>query len=56
MALANELTKEKVKINEELFQRKAILSAMGIDFKTDKEAYELFNKKYLLKNKRYRCI
>lgn len=45
LALANELTKEKVKINEELFQRKAILSAMGIEFKNDKEAYKLFDEK-----------
>ena len=45
LALANELTKEKVKINEELFQRKAILSAMGIEFKNDEEAYKLFDEK-----------
>ncbi|GAB6188704.1 Na(+)-translocating NADH-quinone reductase subunit C [Marinitoga arctica] len=51
LALANELTKEKVKINEELFQRKAILSAMGIDFNNDEEAYKLYNEKIKVSTK-----
>ncbi|SHE90236.1 Na+-transporting NADH:ubiquinone oxidoreductase subunit C [Marinitoga hydrogenitolerans DSM 16785] len=49
LALANELTKEKVKINEELFQRKAILSAMGIEYKDDNDAYNIFNEKIKVK-------
>ncbi|KLO22341.1 MULTISPECIES: FMN-binding protein [unclassified Marinitoga] len=45
LALANEMTKEKVKINEELYLRKAVLSAMGIEYKNDIEAYKLFDEK-----------
>jgi Na+-transporting NADH:ubiquinone oxidoreductase subunit C len=49
LALANELTKERVKINEELFQRKAILSAMGIEYNSDEEAYKFFDEKIKVK-------
>lgn len=45
LAVANELTKEQVSKNQELFQIKAILSAMGIPYESDEDAYNKYNQK-----------
>lgn len=43
LAVANELTKDTVAKNQELFQIKAILSAMGIDYQNDDDAFQKYN-------------
>jgi len=43
LAVANELTKETVERNQELFQIKAILSAMGISYQSDEDAFQKYN-------------
>ncbi|HBT51138.1 FMN-binding protein [Petrotoga olearia] len=43
LAVANELTKDTVERNQELFQIKAILSAMGISYQSDEEAFQKYN-------------
>jgi len=43
LAFANELTKDTVQRNQELFQIKAILSAMGISYENDEEAFQKYD-------------
>ncbi|POZ89418.1 MULTISPECIES: FMN-binding protein [Petrotoga] len=43
LAVANELTKDTVEKNQELFQIKAILSATGISYQSDEEAFQKYN-------------
>ncbi|PNR95738.1 FMN-binding protein [Petrotoga sp. 9PWA.NaAc.5.4] len=50
LAVANELTKEQVTRNQELFQIKAILSAMGISYESDEDAYNKYNQKVEIQN------
>lgn len=42
LAFANDVTKERVEINEKLFEARAFLSAMDIDYETDEEALDIF--------------
>ncbi|MDN5341636.1 FMN-binding protein [Oceanotoga sp. DSM 15011] len=42
LALANELTKEQIVKNQQLFERKAVLNAFGIIYENDDEAFEKY--------------
>lgn len=42
LAFANDITKEQVEINEKLFEVRAYLNALGIDYDSGEEAIEIF--------------
>jgi Na+-transporting NADH:ubiquinone oxidoreductase subunit C len=42
LAFANDITKEQVEINEKLFEVRAFLNALGIDYDSSEEAIDIF--------------
>jgi Na+-transporting NADH:ubiquinone oxidoreductase subunit C len=42
LAFANDITKEQVEINEKLFEVRAFLNALGIDYDSGEEAIDIF--------------
>ena len=49
LAVANEFTKDEVAQNDLLFERRAILNAMGIAFEGPEEIFELYDERVTIK-------